>query len=716
MRLWPWLLPFLLAACSGPLNDPYPADERGQAILYSAFSERPKHLDPARSYSSNEVVFTGQIYEPPLQYHYLKRPYQLIPLTAESVPKPRFLDAAGNTLPDDAPADQIASSVYEVKIRPGIRYQPHPAFARDGTGNLRYVPMPPGVLDGVRGIPDFAETGSRELTAEDYVYQIKRLAHPQLHSPIFGLMAEYIVGLKALAAALEVAGKTGDGWLDLRQHPLAGVEVVDSHTYRIRIRGKYPQFVYWLAMPFFAPVPWEADAFYSQPGMRDKNLVLDWWPVGTGPYMLTVNQPNRQMRMRRNPNFRGEPYPAEGMPEDVAAGLLGDAGRTMPFIDEVVFSLETESIPYWNKFLQGYYDASGISSDNFDQAVQAGVQGEATLTASMQAKGIELKTSVAASNWYMGFNMLDPLVGGLEARQKKLRQAVAIALDIEEFIAIFNNGRGVPGQGPIPPGLFGHRDGAAGINPVVYDWAGDAPRRKPIAEAQRLLAEAGYPNGRDAVTGKPLVLHFDTMARGPDDKARLDWYRKQLRKLGVELVIRSTDYNRFQDKMRQGTAQLFEWGWNADYPDPENFLFLLHGPQGKVKGGGENAANYANPEFDRLFLEMKDMDNGPDRQAIIDRMVAIVREDSPWLFGFHPVDYNLHHGWVKNMKPNLMANNGLKYRRIDSEARAAARVGWNRPAWQMPALILGLLGLGLVPAWLAWRRKQEAKAVAGEAR
>jgi ABC-type transport system substrate-binding protein len=96
---------------------------------------------------------------------------------------------------------------------------------------------------------------------------------------------------------------------------LDGMLAVDGST------GKYPQFAYWLAMPFFAPVPWEADAFYNQPGMREKNLVLDWWPVGTGPYRLTVNQPNRQMRLTRNPNFRGEPYPTEGMPEDVVAEL-----------------------------------------------------------------------------------------------------------------------------------------------------------------------------------------------------------------------------------------------------------------------------------------------------------------------------------------------------------------------------------------------------------
>ncbi len=670
-----------LSACSGPVNNPYPAAENGRQILYSAFSERPKHLDPARSYSANEVAFTGQIYEPPLQYHYLKRPYELIPLTAMSVPKAHYRDAAGNPLPPDAPVSQIAVSEYEIHIRPGIRYQPHAAFS-----------------------------GARELTAEDYVYQIKRLAHPGLHSPILGLMSEYIVGLGELGQKLEQVAKQEKGWLDLRQYPLAGAEVVDRHTYRIRVKGKYPQFVYWLAMPFFAPIPWEADRHYSQPGMAERNETLDVWPVGTGPYMMTVHQPNRQIRLVRNPNFRGEPYPADGTPGDAETGLLADAGKTMPFIDEAVYSLETETIPYWNKFLQGWYDASGISSDNFDQAVRAGAGGEAELTPEMLAKGIALKTSVSASSFYTGFNMLDPVVGGLDEKRKKLRQALAIALDIEEYIAIFANGRGIPAQGPLPPGLFGYQEGEAGINPVVYDWAGGQPKRKAISEAKRLLAEAGYPGGRDAITGKPLVLNFDTAARGPDDKARLDWLRKQFRKLDIELVIRGTDYNRFQDKMREGTAQIFEWGWNADYPDPENFLFLLYGPNKKVGSGGENAANYVNPEFDRLFVQMKDMDNGPARQAVLDRMVAILRADSPWLFGFHPKSYALHHDWLKNVKPNLMANNELKYRRVEPAVRETARADWNRPAWFGPVLAVVLLLAVLWPAWRAYRRNQEASA------
>jgi len=119
------------------------------------------------------------------------------------------------------------------------------------------------------------------------------------------------------------------------------------------------------------------------------------------------------------------------------------------------------------------------------------------------------------------------------------------------------------------------------------------------------------------------------MDSGPEAKSRLDWYRKQFAKLGIQLVVRSTDYNRFQDKMLKGNAQMFEWGWNADYPDPENFFFLLYGPNKKVGTNGENAANYENPAFDHLFERMKTLDNGPARQALIDQMVHIVQEDAP---------------------------------------------------------------------------------------
>ena len=700
-----------LGGCGGPWNNPYPARERGQNILYSAFVERPKHLDPVQSYSENEYVFIAQIYMPPLQYHYLRRPYELVPFGAAEIPRAVYLDADGRRLPDSAPAERVAFSVYDIRIRQGVMYQPHPAFAVDESGKPRYLNLGREDLKNIFELRDFGFTGTRELVAEDYVFQIRRLAHPGLHSPIFGLMSEYIVGLKEFAQQLQEAAKhlPADAYLDLTTFPLEGAQTVDRYTYRIKIRGKYPQFVYWLAMPFFAPIPEEANRFYSQPGMTEgKNLTLDWYPVGTGPYMLTVNNPNRLMVMERNPNYAGEPYPGDGEAGDAEAGLLDDAGKPMPFIDKVIFSLEKESIPYWNKFLQGYYDFSGISSDTFDQVVQITGAGDIALTEDIQKRRIALQTSVATSTLYMAFNMLDPVVGGNSERARKLRHAISIALDFEEMISIFRNGRGVAAQGPIPPGIFGYRDGREGMNPYVYDWVDGRPTRKSIAYAQQLLAEAGYPNGIEASTGKPLVIYFDGTLVGAEGKSRADWLVKQLAKINLQLVVRNTDYNRFQEKVRKGTAQLFFFGWNADYPDPENFLFMFHGPQSRALKNGENSANYMNAEYDRLFERVRAMDNGPERQALIDRMIEMLRFDAPWAWGLHPQDFTLAHAWVHNRKPNKMANNSLKYQRIDPQLRETMRARWNSPVlWPVLAALAALV-LALIPAALSYRRRERA--------
>ncbi len=702
------VLACMLSACgSKTWNNPYPDAQGTSNVVYSSFSERPKHLDPVSSYSSNEYQFIAQIYEPPLQYHYLMRPYTLIPLTAEHLPQVRYLDQSGEPVPQGQ-VQEIAYSEYIVSIRPGIRYQPHPAFAADDSGHPRYLDLEKEDLEDVYVLSDFPHTGTRELTAADYVYQIKRIASPFLHSPIAGVMREYIVGFDAFREQVgeRYADQPQGTWHDLRDIDFAGLSVKDRYTYRIRIRGKYPQLVFWLAMPFFAPMPWEAERFYSQPGMDERNISLNWYPVGTGPFMLTENNPNLRMVMEKNPNFHGEKYPSRGEPQDRQNGLLADAGKDLPLVHKAVYSLEKENIPYWNKFLQGYYDASGVSSDSFDQAIQFGSQGDVQLTERMQEKDIQLETSVTASILYMGFNMLDPVVGGDSERARLLRRAISIAVDYEEYISIFANGRGVPAQGPVPPGIFGNVEGEAGVNPFVYDWVGGEPKRKGIEHARQLMSEAGYEDGMDRASGKPLVLYFDTPGAGPGAKAHFNWLRKQYQKLGIQLVIRATDYNRFQEKMRKGTGQIFQWGWNADYPDPENFFFLLYGPNSKVEHSGENSTNYQNPEFDRLFEQMKNIENGPMRLEIIREMTWILQRDAPWLWGFHPKAFSLFHSWYMNVKPNLMANNLLKYKRVDGELRDARRAEWNRPRHWPLIVLAGLLMVSFIPAVIGFYRRE----------
>ena len=379
-----WLIILVLWGTGCIPNNPYPVSEQTQEIYYSTFAEEPKHLDPAISYSSGEYRFIQQIYEPPLQYHYLKRPYQLIPLMAESVPKPRYFDTEGNPLPADVPPEQVATAVYEIRIRPGIQYQPHPCFAKDAAGGFRYHQLTTDDVKEVYEVRDFPETGTRELVADDYVHQIKRLADPRVACPLLSLLDNYILGMgeyaQALRDALEaerekrraVAGATYNQAVDERENPIAldidafpfpGVKVVDRYTYQIILKTKYPQFIYWLAMPFFAPMPKEAINFYEQTALKDRNITIDRFPIGTGPYRLDTFKPHKEIILVRNENFHTELYPTEGEVGDREAGLLDDAGVTLPLIPRAVYKLEKEYIPRWAKFLQGYYDGSGISSD-----------------------------------------------------------------------------------------------------------------------------------------------------------------------------------------------------------------------------------------------------------------------------------------------------------------------------------------------------------------
>lgn len=688
------------------LNNPYSSADALQKIYYSSFVEQPKTLDPAIAYEATENQFIGQIYEPVLQYDYFIRPYQLVPLTATTMPEVRYYDNNNQLI--TAPSTQaIAKSVYTIHIKPGIFFQPHPAFYKDETGNAVYLHLPTHYLEShhIRALADFKHTGTRELTAMDYIYQIKRLANPRINSSIYGMMGEHIEGFLNYGKILPDK-KTHPGFVDLRKYPLSGVKLVDRYTYEITLKGEYAQFKFWLAMSFFSPVPWEVDQFYAQAGMSDHNIGFGWYPVGTGPFMLTVNNPNSRMVLEKNPNYRKTYYPTSSNQDDVNKGYVRHAGELLPLLDKVVLVLEKETIPRWNKFLQGYYDVSGIASDSFDQAISISSVGSMNLTPDMKAKGLRLQEVTEPAVYFMGFNMLDGIVGGNNERARALRQAIAIAMNYEENISIFLNGRGISAQGPIPQGIFGYQDGIKGMNPYVYRWENNALKRRSIQEARALMSAAGYPNGIDPKTHHPLMLHYDVPSTGsPDEKAQLNWIMKQFAKLGIELDVRTTQYNRFQEKMRNGNAQLFSWGWNADYPDPENFLFLLYGPNGKVKYGGENVNNYENPAFDALFDQMKNRPNDATRQVLIDKMLDIVRRDAVWAGGINTRTPILRQQWMSPVKPSSISQNSLKYAFVDVSLRNRLRHQWNDIAFWPIALIFGIVGILGLPFVMVYKNR-----------
>ena len=733
-----YLLSPLAVSYAWVMNAPVAQSLIDQNVFVSSYQEDPKHLDSASSYSNNETTWTYSVYEPPLKYHYLKRPYELEPKTLVRMPEVMYLDKTGhalnfkNSLLSPQQQAQIAVSVFELKLQPGIRFAPHPAFALSDKGQQRYAHLSLDELQTKHTPYDFEHLGTRELVADDYAYAIKRLATPRINSPAFGFLSQKILGFEAYgqrikaindemkAARGKAAIKTRAAlpWLDFRALNFEGLEVVDRYTLRIKVKGLYPQFKYWMAMTFFAPVAWEVDAFYAQPGMLEKNFTADVWPVGTGPYMLTVHDPNAKMVLKRNPHYRGVPYPCEG--ERGLSGealeqekkLIADCGKPTPFLDEIITLREKEGTSVATKFIQGYYDTPQIERGEPGIAYQVSIQDGTGLAPELKAHQIQLPSTLQVGLWYYGFNWLDPVVGAgrnpQEAqRNKLLRQALSIAFDFQEYVSVFENNRAQINTSLVVPGLFGWEPNS--INPILHEMNAPSHPRKTLEDAKRLLTQAGYPNGRDAKTGQPLVINFDTQGVGPGSKARMDWVSKQFAKLNIQLEVRNTDFNRFQDKMLKGSAQFFFAGWLADYPDPENFLFLLYGPNGKVKYGGENGSNYTNAEYDRLFEAMKDMDNTLERLAVIKKMEALMQDDAAMIFGWSEEYGGAYQPWVHNGKPSNIVRDQMAYLRVDPVLRRAKIQEWNQAVVWPLALIPVLLALLVWPAWAVWRRRQHAR-------
>ncbi|MBK7976886.1 MAG: peptide ABC transporter substrate-binding protein [Deltaproteobacteria bacterium] len=651
-------------------NNPYPAADQGRKVLYTAFEEAPKTLDPQVSYTTVEHAFTGNIFDTPLEYHFLKRPYTLIPGMAKSIP-------VAEHLPD-------GKIRYRIEFLPELIYADDPCFELGGAGRK-----------------------TRPMVAKDLEFAYMRVADPKVVSPFVDPMSN-VLGFKEFIERLEARRKSDPSFVTKPAHeqyaavgPIEGIVVVDDATLDLVLDHPYPQILYWLAFPFSTPVPWEAVAYYNG---KDGHPLIQDHPVSTGPYTITHYDKQARIVLEVNKNWYGyrhpewklpaTVYPSEGEPGDAEMGRLDAAyvGKPLPFVERLEYRREKEDIPRFNKFLQGYYDASGIVKESFDKVIANG-----QLTPEMAELGIRLEKTIEPAFYYLGFNMMDKTVGhGGGEKARLLRQAMSLCVDTKEWLRLFLNGRGVPAEYMIPSSIFGYE--ASYQNPY---------RKVDLDKARAVLVEAGYPGGIDPATGKPLRLTFDTGDTTVDGILRNQFFVDEWRQIGLDIRIDATNYNQFQEKLKKGAHQVYFWGWSADYPDPENFLFLLDTAQGRVKFGGPNDMNYSNPEYDRLFELMKARDNDDERMRLIRELRAITEHDAPMIDLMFNEAYSLRHQWVKNVKPFGMSTPMTKYRDVEPEIRDATRLAWNHPV-MWPAYTLAILGIAVtVPGIVTFLRERQ---------
>jgi oligopeptide transport system substrate-binding protein len=634
---------FTLVLLSGCSNNPYPAGEPKTRTIYTYFVDDPKTFDPSVAYTVDESEVIDNIYPGYYKYDYLKRlPFKLDLLlgATEPIREPYVFSTTvqGKTV-------QKTGEKWVFNIKHGLYFQDDPCFP------------------GGKG---------REILASDFLYSFRRMADPNVPCPILSFFSDKVIGLQE--------------YIDYNQtrnnkklptdytYPIAGLQLssADPYQFTILLNQPYPQLRYLMELHFTSPLPHEAIDYY-----QDK---FAFHPVGSGMFELAEYTRKQRIVLKVNPNHYQDFYPTEGMPGDREAGLLKDAGKPLPLCDNVVFTYIPESITQWNQFQQGYLDIYGVTQQNFNQVIN----NTGALTPDMQQRGISLSKEFAVNVWYLAFNMKDPVVGGYTPQKRKLRQAISLAIDSPEYINLFYNGMGEASQFIIPPGLFGYD--ATFRNPY---------RQYNIEKARELLKEAGYPDGKDPSTGVPLTIYDDNSATDSATKQEVLWRIKQLSKIGVNLVSRTSTWAVLQTKEDKGQFQTVALGWYADYPDPENFLFLLYGPNMRP---GPNVAGYDNPEYDKIFEQMRQMDDGPARKALIEKLRTIAVEDCPWVYLFNAASPNIHYDWYLNYKKSPIAYDVFAYQNIDTEKRVSKQAEWNKPIyWPVLAFILVIV-VGSIPA------------------
>lgn len=656
---------FALVGCT---NSPYPEADSGKKVLYIPYLEAPRKLDPQVTYSTVDHAIVGRLYDTLLEYHYLERPYRVIPGMLESVPEPELL-----------PDGKVR---YSLHLRDGLSYTVDDCFR-------------------VRGASaDVRVQGKRPVVAADILFALERIADPKVASDVGGAFA-VVEGFDEFRVRLVERRKEQPGFAELpvsKQYAevggISGVSVTSAQDATITLGEVYPQFRYWMAMNFLSPVAFEAVEHYDGKGGRDD---FAEHPVATGPYRMVSYEKHARIVLEKNPDWYGVTHPEQKapgatFPDSDDPKLKRRSGQPLPLVERVELRMEKERIPSFGKFLQGYYDMSTIAKESFDKVVL-----QDRISPEMQARGVGLEKTVAPGVYYIGFNLDDPVIGRAGGeRARAIRQALSLATDVREFLRLFMNGRGVVAQQPIPPGLFGH------------DASYRNPYRQPnLEKARALLASAGLPGGVDPKTGKPLVLTFDVPDTAPEELLRFRFWVDQWRRLGIDVKLEATTYNAFQEKVRKGSYQIFQWGWIADYPDPENFLFLLTTPMARSVSQGPNTANFKDAEYDRLFSAMRTRDDDAERARVIGEMRAILERERPWIELFHPEDYVLVQGWTKDVVPFGMSVPMTKYYDIDPETRRARREAWNAPVlWPAYVLVLLLAAL-VIPAVVTFRRERQ---------
>jgi len=326
-------------------------------------------IDPANCYDTVCYMPVTQVYESLYEFEYLKRPYSIRPLLAESLP----------TISKDR-------LTYTFKIKPNIKYHESKT-------------LPAG----------------RTVKAQDFVNQIKRLAFLPTRSQGWWLFDGRIKGLN------EWRSIVGTNLEKFYTTPVEGLEVIDELTFVIKLKEPYPQLQFALTMNFSSPIPEEA--------IKALNNDFSQVSVGTGAYYITRYNQSQEVILKKNPHYISSIYPNEGDEFAKQNNLLQDAGSKLPFMEDVRFVVIKEAQTDWLNFLKKKITMINLTKDHYQLALNF----DGSLRDEMKKDDIKLQASPTLIYWWLAFNMKDPIVGKNKNLRLAIAHAVNIDKYIELF-------------------------------------------------------------------------------------------------------------------------------------------------------------------------------------------------------------------------------------------------------------------------------------------
>ncbi|WP_295994211.1 ABC transporter substrate-binding protein [Rugamonas sp.] len=566
-------------------------------VLHAFLSTGETGLDPAVASDIASLSLMENIFDPLLRYAYLSRPVRL----------------RGNTV-GAMPRAEGAGLSYTFQIRPGIYFTPDPAFK------------------GVR----------REVTAQDYVYSLKRLYDPALKSPWLFLFEGKIAGDAALAP-----GKFG------YNVPVAGLQALDKYTLRIRLSAPDPNFLFYLASPATGVVAREVvEAYGAQVGNH---------PVGSGPFMVGQWQHSDRITLLANPDFRETIFHAgvdAGIaPQDRALAAALE-GKRLPLLQRIDVKIVEEYQSRVLGFLGGEFDYLEQVPESMRDMVMSG----GALRPELARRGLVLSQFPVLQTYYMWMNMEDPLIGGYSKDKVALRRAIALSYDSREDIALLKKGLALAAQSPLPPDVRGYDAGYR--SPVGYD----------PALARALLDRYGYRPGADGFRtlpdGKPLTLQMATEA-STVGRLRDELWRKNLNAIGLRVAFRSDKKTEIIKASRLGKVMMFETNWVADFPDGDNFFQLLYGPN-------RDRANYARFDlwqYNQRYEQARLLGDTPQRQALYRELSQLIAAYNPWVLLTHPISADVQQPWLKYYRRHPVELTSWRFLDVDPAERERKRNG-----------------------------------------